>query len=129
MRTTHLQCSGAKLWLLLHQVLARKTSGDGAQEEGGAGATQGTYVTVTCQVSMHIWWVCAVLQRTGALVVNNSLPNLVNLTEDPQLSETLLYVLKPGRTTVGNAGTREKSSETQPHDIELTGALVIEDHW
>ena len=60
-------------------------------------------------------------------MVNNTLPNLVNLTEDPQLSETLLYVLQPGRTSVGNAGARENGS--QSHDIELTGALVVQDHW
>lgn len=64
------------------------------------------------------------VQRTGALMVNNRLPNLVNLTEDPQLSEVLLYVLKPGRTTVGNAG-----SGSSAHDIELTGALVTRNHW
>ena len=64
------------------------------------------------------------MQQTGALTVNNRLPNLVNLTEDPQLSETLLYVLKQGSTTVGNSG-----GQGNPHDIELTGALVDRDHW
>ena len=69
------------------------------------------------------------MQSTGALVLNNKLPNLVNLTEDPQLSETLLYVLKPGRTTVGNMGARNEEGSGQSHDIELTGALVVKDHW
>ena len=40
------------------------------------------------------------LQRTGALQVNNRLPNLVNLSEDPQLSEMLLYILKNGKDTL-----------------------------
>jgi len=31
------------------------------------------------------------------LKVDNRLPNLVNLNEDPQLSEMLLYVLKEGK--------------------------------
>lgn len=61
-------------------------------------------------------------------MVNNKLPNLVNLTEDPQLSETLLYVLKPGITSVGNASGSHDTQE-KSHDIELTGALVVENHW
>lgn len=73
------------------------------------------------------------MQLRGALTVNNKLPNLVNLTEDPQLSETLLYVLRPGVTSVGNAAaaalTRSHDKEVKSHDIELTGALVVQDHW
>ena len=69
------------------------------------------------------------MQSTGALIVNNKLPNLVNLTEDPQLSETLLYVLKPGHTTVGNMGARDSEGSGLSHDIELTGALVVKGHW
>lgn len=37
------------------------------------------------------------LQKLGALKVDNRLPNLVNLNEDPQLSEMLLYILKEGK--------------------------------
>lgn len=65
-------------------------------------------------------------QRSGALKVNNRLPNLVNLTDDPQLSEMLLYVLKEGVTTVGRKGGGILS---ESHDIELKGALVMENHW
>ena len=36
-------------------------------------------------------------QRAGILKVDNRLPNLVNLNEDPQLSDLLLYILKDGR--------------------------------
>lgn len=55
--------------------------------------------------------------------MDNRLPNLVNLNEDPQLSEMLLYMIKEGRTTVGKL----KSSAT--HDIQLTGALIADQHW
>lgn len=55
--------------------------------------------------------------------VDNSLPNLVNLNEDPQLSEMLLYMIKEGRTTVG------KLKSNSSHDIQLTGALIADQHW
>ena len=58
--------------------------------------------------------------------MNNRLPNLVNLTEDPQLSEMLLYVLKEGVTTIGRQGGGANSPS---HDIELKGALIMSDHW
>ena len=32
-------------------------------------------------------------------MIDNRMPNLVNLNEDPQLSEMLLYVLKEGMIT------------------------------
>ncbi|KAF3690792.1 Kinesin-like protein KIF14 [Channa argus] len=54
--------------------------------------------------------------------VDNSLPNLVNLNEDPQLSEMLLYMIIEGQTTVG----KHKSDST--HDIQLTGALIADQH-
>lgn len=63
------------------------------------------------------------MQRSGALTVNNREPNLVNLTEDPQLSEIVVYFLKEGVTRVGRR--REGGS----HDIELSGALVMSNHW
>ena len=41
------------------------------------------------------------LQRAGmAFKVDNRLPNLVNLNDDPQLSEMLLYLLKEGKEGV-----------------------------
>ncbi|XP_062515305.1 kinesin-like protein KIF14 isoform X2 [Corticium candelabrum] len=54
--------------------------------------------------------------------IDNRLPNLVNLNEDPQLSEMLLYILKEGVTSVGRA-----ESELE-HDIELAGALIEYNH-
>ncbi|XP_044218088.1 kinesin-like protein KIF14 [Thunnus albacares] len=63
------------------------------------------------------------LQKSGVTFkVDNRLPNLVNLNEDPQLSEMLLYMIKEGRTTVGKL----KSDST--HDIQLTGALIADQH-
>lgn len=59
------------------------------------------------------------LKKSGiSFKVDNRLPNLVNLNEDPQLSEMLLYMLKEGETTVGQ----------NDHDIKLNGALVAETH-
>ncbi|XP_077463203.1 kinesin-like protein KIF14 isoform X1 [Stigmatopora argus] len=63
------------------------------------------------------------LQKSGVTFkVDNRLPNLVNLNEDPQLSEMLLYMIKEGQTTVGKL----KSDCT--HDIQLTGALIADQH-
>ncbi|XP_072294433.1 kinesin-like protein KIF14 isoform X1 [Eucyclogobius newberryi] len=64
------------------------------------------------------------LQKGGGATfkVDNRLPNLVNLNEDPQLSEMLLYMIKEGQTTVGKL----KSDST--HDIQLTGALIADQH-
>ncbi|XP_076007312.1 kinesin-like protein KIF14 isoform X2 [Genypterus blacodes] len=63
------------------------------------------------------------LQKAGVTFkVDNRLPNLVNLNEDPQLSEMLLYMIKEGQTTVG------KLRSEATHDIQLTGALIADQH-
>ncbi|XP_039185565.1 kinesin-like protein KIF14 isoform X1 [Crotalus tigris] len=63
------------------------------------------------------------LQKAGiTFKVDNSLPNLVNLNEDPQLSEMLLYMIKEGKTTVG------KCKPNSCHDIQLSGILIADDH-
>ncbi|XP_071342044.1 kinesin-like protein KIF14 [Trachinotus anak] len=63
------------------------------------------------------------LQKAGVTFkVDNRLPNLVNLNEDPQLSEMLLYMIKEGQTTVG------KLKSDFSHDIQLTGALIADQH-
>ncbi|KGL78295.1 Kinesin-like KIF14, partial [Tinamus guttatus] len=63
------------------------------------------------------------LQKAGiAFKMDNRLPNLVNLNEDPQLSEMLLYMIKEGETTVG------KHTLNSRHDIQLSGALIAADH-
>ncbi|XP_077133872.1 kinesin-like protein KIF14 isoform X2 [Ranitomeya variabilis] len=63
------------------------------------------------------------LQKAGiTFKMDNRLPNLVNLNEDPQLSEMLLYMIKEGATTVG------KYQAGSSHDIQLSGALIAEDH-
>ncbi|XP_072504375.1 kinesin-like protein KIF14 isoform X3 [Notamacropus eugenii] len=63
------------------------------------------------------------LQKAGiTFKMDNRLPNLVNLNEDPQLSEMLLYMLKEGKTTVG------KYKPNSGHDIQLSGVLIADDH-
>uniref|UniRef100_A0A671NB82 Kinesin-like protein KIF14 n=1 Tax=Sinocyclocheilus anshuiensis TaxID=1608454 RepID=A0A671NB82_9TELE len=63
------------------------------------------------------------LQRAGVTFkVDNRLPNLVNLNEDPQLSEMLLYMIKEGETKVG------KLKSESAHDIQLSGALIADEH-
>lgn len=63
------------------------------------------------------------LQKAGiTFQVDNHLPNLVNLNEDPQLSEMLLYMIKEGTTTVG------KYKSNSSHDIQLSGVLIADDH-
>ncbi|NXF04909.1 KIF14 protein, partial [Smithornis capensis] len=63
------------------------------------------------------------LQKAGiAFKMDNHLPNLVNLNEDPQLSEVLLYMIKEGETTVGRCAPNSK------HDIQLSGVLIADDH-
>ncbi|XP_014670393.1 PREDICTED: kinesin-like protein unc-104 [Priapulus caudatus] len=49
-------------------------------------------------------------------------PNLVNLNEDPLMSECLLYYIKEGMTKVG----RHDAQITQ--DIQLGGAHILEEH-
>ena len=64
------------------------------------------------------------MQKAGvAFKFDNTLPNLVNLNEDPQLSEVLLYVLREGKTKLG------KMDEHSGHQIQLEGALVADNHW
>ncbi|NXU59423.1 KIF14 protein, partial [Turnix velox] len=63
------------------------------------------------------------LQKAGiAFKMDNHIPNLVNLNEDPQLSEVLLYMIKEGETTVGRCTPNSK------HDIQLSGVLIADDH-
>ncbi|KAM6217303.1 kinesin-like protein KIF14 [Rhynchocyon petersi] len=63
------------------------------------------------------------LQKAGiTFQMDNHLPNLVNLNEDPQLSEMLLYMIKEGKTTVG------KYQPNSHHDIQLSGVLIADDH-
>ncbi|KAM5300671.1 kinesin-like protein KIF14 isoform 2-T2 [Glossophaga mutica] len=63
------------------------------------------------------------LQKAGITFhADTCSPSLVNLSADPQLSETLFYVIKEGTTTVGKCGP------TSRPDIQLSGVLVAEDH-
>lgn len=49
------------------------------------------------------------------------MPHLVNLSEDPLLTELLVYNLKPGRTLCGSADSSES-------DIKLSGRSILAEH-
>ena len=51
------------------------------------------------------------------------LPHLVNLNEDPLMSECLIYQIKPGRTLVGNL-----ESATDDVHIKLSGTNILSQH-
>ncbi|XP_047521680.1 kinesin-like protein unc-104 isoform X12 [Pieris napi] len=49
-------------------------------------------------------------------------PHLVNLNEDPNLSECLIYYIKDGLTRVGTA------EANVPQDIQLSGSHIVSEH-
>ncbi|CAG2064328.1 unnamed protein product, partial [Timema podura] len=49
-------------------------------------------------------------------------PHLVNLNEDPSMSECLLYYIKDGVTRVGSA------EANIPQDIQLSGSHILSEH-
>ncbi|KAK3720237.1 hypothetical protein RRG08_007860 [Elysia crispata] len=49
-------------------------------------------------------------------------PHLVNLNEDPLMSECLLYYIKEGSTRVGLEGGKN------PNDVQLSGFNILEEH-
>ncbi|KAF1959111.1 kinesin-domain-containing protein [Byssothecium circinans] len=73
----------------------------------------------------------AALEELGVTIEKGSvglstpkkMPHLINLSDDPLLTECLIYNLKPGTTTVGNVDT-----ENQTADIRLTGSQILADH-
>lgn len=50
------------------------------------------------------------------------MPHLVNLNEDPLMSECLIYQLKPGKTIVG------RMDSEKPAAIRLSGEKILEEH-
>jgi kinesin family protein 1 len=52
-----------------------------------------------------------------------NMPHLVNLSDDPLLTECLVYNLKPGTTTVGNSDV-----EGQTAQIRLNGSQILSEH-
>ncbi|ORZ21973.1 hypothetical protein BCR42DRAFT_160311, partial [Absidia repens] len=64
----------------------------------------------------------AVHKNNVGVYAPKKIPHLVNLNEDPLMSECLMYQLKPGMTLVG-------CSESQVQaDIRLSGSNIQEDH-
>ncbi|ELU15797.1 hypothetical protein CAPTEDRAFT_82852, partial [Capitella teleta] len=65
------------------------------------------------------------LKKSGvALKIDRSLPSLVNLNEDPQLSELLFYMLNEGEVHVGQSVKEEGGV----HCIQLQGPLIADKH-
>lgn len=70
------------------------------------------------------------LEELGITVEKNNvgvhtpkkMPHLVNLNEDPLMSECLIYQLKPGRTAVG------RMESEKPVHIRLSGDNILEEH-
>ncbi|KAK9762739.1 hypothetical protein K7432_011241 [Basidiobolus ranarum] len=71
-----------------------------------------------------------VLEELGISIEKNQVgvyspkrvPHLVNLNEDPLMSECLIYNLKPGITKVG------RMDSEVPADIRLSGSNILEEH-
>ncbi|KAF9057317.1 kinesin-like protein [Panaeolus papilionaceus] len=70
------------------------------------------------------------LEELGITVEKNNvgvhtpkkMPHLVNLNEDPLMSECLIYQLKPGKTLVGRLDSE------RPAAIRLSGENILEEH-
>lgn len=58
-------------------------------------------------------------QGVGSGKIENRLPNLVNLNEDPQLSEMLIHILQVGESMLG---------KDQACEIPLKGSFVLAEH-
>ncbi|KFZ23437.1 hypothetical protein V502_02072 [Pseudogymnoascus sp. VKM F-4520 (FW-2644)] len=52
------------------------------------------------------------------------MPHIVNLSDDPLLTECLIYNLKPGTTTVGNVATNAPTTS----EIRLNGSRIMHEH-
>lgn len=55
------------------------------------------------------------------------MPHLVNLSDDPLLTECLIYNLKPGTTTVGNVAISSDGKEPSA-EIRLNGSRILHEH-
>ncbi|KAH8692071.1 kinesin family protein [Talaromyces proteolyticus] len=53
------------------------------------------------------------------------MPHLVNLSDDPLLTECLVYNIKPGQTRVGNVDQENQESEAE---IRLNGSKIQQNH-
>ncbi|KAL2738964.1 kinesin-like protein KIF14 [Vespula squamosa] len=56
-------------------------------------------------------------------------PCLINLTADPMLSGTLLYLIPPGLVRIGKHSENSETFKKVPLDIILDGPLVRKLHW
>jgi len=59
----------------------------------------------------------------SAKTASTDLPHIVNLHEDPMLSELVMYVFKKGKTTIGR-----KTQDGHKPDITLSGLNIAKNH-
>ncbi|KAI7863812.1 hypothetical protein BDF14DRAFT_1876135 [Spinellus fusiger] len=64
----------------------------------------------------------AVHKNNVGVYTPKKIPHLVNLNEDPLMSECLMYQIKPGTTRVGQHGSQLQA------DIRLSGSNIKEEH-
>lgn len=58
--------------------------------------------------------------------INNKLPTLVNLNEDPQLSEVLIYILREGmRSDAGRSSSNASNKSRHVFFSEATPRLAV----
>ena len=68
------------------------------------------------------------LRDIGNVLGTSSTPYLVNLNPDPSLSESLLYYLREGVTTVGFVGGGGNGTSAETPDIILNGLRIADEH-
>ncbi|KAI9008854.1 hypothetical protein CLU79DRAFT_776037 [Phycomyces nitens] len=64
----------------------------------------------------------AVHKNNVGVYTPKKIPHLVNLNEDPLMSECLMYQIKQGKTRVGQHGSQVQA------DIRLSGSNILEEH-
>ena len=106
--------------------LGRQTSSDGGdeKEERGRPSRDGTCNKRTwkCTRSLLSQESMRIVFKRREIHYSLQLPHLVNLNEDPLMSECLLYYLNEGETHVGRP-----DAEPRP-DILLSGSAILQHH-
>ena len=64
----------------------------------------------------------------GLYIDDQNCPHLVNLNEDPLMTECLVYFLAPGQTVVGSDVGDEDGKAENKHTISLVGQTIAPHH-
>ena len=64
----------------------------------------------------------------GLYIDDQNCPHLVNLNEDPLMTECLVYFLAPGQTVVGSDVQEDESKGGHKHTIALVGQTIAPQH-